>query len=189
MKFILSYITLFVCCLQVNAHTEILPTNELGKLIYFEIVNLKNTPKDSLKSRAINYLKTLKIKALKTDTSILAASKMVINKTLLVLSHPSGEITYNFYAAFKDNKYKFWLSDFYFIAYQRNRYGNFVASTATGVALEKSPSKANVAEWKNYKEQITSYAKEFAVKFKQTMAGSNLKPTILTNKKVVTNAW
>lgn len=170
----------------------VLPVDERGKFIYYEVVDAK-IPKDSLKIRAINYLKKqnkeLKYKTAQGDTAFTANGKMIINKTLLVMSHPSGEVLFDFQIEVRDGKYRFWLTDFNFIPYQRDRYGNFVASTSVGTPLENEPGKLNATQWKEYQVQTTKYAKELAAKFKVYMASKAPIVAPPKEKTVVKKEW
>jgi len=193
MKFLSGLFFFVSCFVIVNAQTEqSLPVDEQGKFIYYEVVN-STAAKDLLKQRAINYAKKqnkdLKFKAIQGDTALLATGKLVINKTLLVMSHPSGEVLYKFQTEIKEGKYRFWLTDFSFIPYQRDRYGNFVPSTSIGIPLEKDPGKLNAGEWKVYKAQTVKYAKDFAVKFKNFMASKTPVTVLPVEKKVVKKEW
>lgn len=169
----------------------LLPVDEKGKLIYYEVVSLKDQYKDSLQVRAFHYLKKnkkLKFNSSLRDSLLIAEGKMVVDKTLLVMSHPSGEILYRFYVEVKDSKYRFWLSDFSFIPYQRDRYGNFVPTTNISTPLEQNPGKLNASQWKEYQLQAAKYAKNIAVGFKQYMA--NLTPVVMPAvQKVVDKNW
>lgn len=194
MKFISSFFLLMTCVVYAHAQNEkILPVDEQGKFIYYEVVTLKGIAQDSLKRRAIHYLKNqhkeLQFKSAQGDTAFIATGKMIITKTLLVMSHPSGEIQYRFQVEVKEVKYRFWLSDFSFIPYQRDRYGNFVASTTIGIPLEREPGKLNAGQWKEYQLQTATYAKDFALKFKQIMASSNPIVEPVPEKKIVSKNW
>lgn len=189
---LIGFLFLFVMgVVQVRAQEEaLLPLDEKGKLIYYEVVALKDQPKDSLQLRALNYFKgnkSLKSNSAIGDSLWVAEGKMVVDKTLLVMSHPSGEILYRFYVEVKDQKYRFWISDFNFIPYQRDRYGNFVPSTPIGTPLEKDPGKLNMSQWKEYQLQATTFAKALAVSFKQYMA--NKVPITIPVQKVVRKNW
>lgn len=193
MKFFLSFI-ISLQILSANAQTETaLPVDENGKFIQYEVVNSTSKP-DLLQSRANDFIKkkskTLKLKKSQGDTVLMATGKFVINKTLLVMSRPSGEVLYNFQVEIKAGKYRYWLTDFKFIPYMRDRYGNFVPSTTVGVPLENNPGKLNAGEWKEYKTQTFKFAKEFAIEFKNEMA--NATPTVTikpVEKKVVKKEW
>lgn len=192
MKFLSSLLFFVSSFVIANAQTEqSLPVDEQGKFIYYEVVN-NTAAKDLLKQRAISYVKKqnkdLKFNAIQGDTALLATGKMVINKTLLVMSHPSGEVLYKFQAEIKEGKYRFWLTDFSFIPYQRDRYGNFVPSTSVATPLEKDPGKLNAAQWKEYQSQTAKYAKQFAIEFKKHMA-SEAPNTTAKEKTVVKKDW
>ncbi|MDR6785372.1 hypothetical protein ABIE26_004082 [Pedobacter africanus] len=152
-----------------------LSNDERGKFIYYEVVSLRDVSAEALNTRAAGFLnsatKAFKITA-ESDSAIQAGGKMVIHKTALVLSRPSGEVKYNFYAETRDGKYRFWLTDFEFIPYQRDRYGNFVASTNIGTPLERKPGKLNAAEWAGYIKATTREANLLAARFKSAMADS-----------------
>lgn len=194
MKFFLSLLFAFTIIISANAQTEnTFPIDESGKFIQYEIVN--STSKiDLLQARANEFIKKkskmLKLKKSQSDTVIMATGKFVINKTLLVMSRPSGEVIYHFQVEIKEGKYRFWLTDFKFIPYMRDRYGNFVPSTTVGVPLENNPGKLNAGEWAAYKTQTFKFAKEFAVEFKNEMANATPPITVKpVEKKVVKKEW
>lgn len=155
------------------AQEKPLSNDDRGKLIYYEVVTVKDASKDSLNARATGFFKksskSLKLKSQESDSVFQAEGKLIINKTAMVLSRPSGEVLYNFYAEIRDGKYRFWLTDFNFIPYQRDRYGNFVPSTSVGTPLETRPGKLNAAEWAGYLKATTSAANVFAKRFKEAM--------------------
>jgi hypothetical protein len=194
MKVILNFFILLVCFTYANAQSESsLPVDERGKLIYYEVVNLKDVSKDSLKTRTLDYIKKnstlLKFEKIVGDTAFFAIGKMIISKTVLVMSHPSGEIMYDFQVELKQGKYRFWLTNFSFIPYQRDRYGNFVPNTTIGIPLENESGKLNATQWKEYKTQTTAFAKDFAAKFKAYMASKAPVVAPAQEKNVVSKTW
>ncbi len=194
MKCILSLFLLLTFFVNVQAQSDSsLSVDERGKLIYYEVVDLKGIKKDSLKNRLIIYFQkkpaVLKFTKIEGDTSFFATGKFVINKTVLVMSHPSGEISYNAQVEIKDGKYRFWLTDFNFIPYKRDRYGNFVPTTTTGIALENESGKINAVQLKEYKTQTAIFSKEFALKFKAHMASKVPITLPITEKRVVSKNW
>ena len=181
---------ILICFFQANAQTdESLPLDERGKLIYYEVVTVKNIKPQTLKVRVLNFVNKknndLKLKSLQGDTTFLAKGKLVISKTLLVMSHPSGEVQYEFQIDIKEGKYRFWLTNFSFLPYQRDRYGNFIPSTTVGIPLENDPGKLNAGQWKEYKSQTAKYAKDFAGKFKLAMTSDQPVKVVKEEKKVV----
>lgn len=194
MKFLpgLSFLCFFslACFAQDNP----LPYDERGKLIYYEVVELKGLPGDSLMGRANDFFaknaKRFKLKSAKGDSLLQADGKMIINKTALVLTRPSGEVKYSFFVESKADKYRFWLTDFVFIPYQRDRYGNFVAATTVGTPLESKPGKLNAAEWKGYVSNTGKEAKLIAAQFKEAMLSKkSTEPATQPVKTISTKKW
>ena len=150
-----------------------LSRDERGKLMYYEVVDKKDTAASVLAARAKAYFdaaKDLKVVASTGDSLRTVQGKFVIRKTAFMLARPSGEVTYNMYLGLREGKYRFWLTDFVFIPYQRDRYGNFVPSTTIGTPLETEPGKLNAAEWESYVSATEKSAAEFARQFKQHMS-------------------
>jgi hypothetical protein len=123
-------------------------------------------------------------------TGIVAAGQFIIIKTALMLAHPSGELQYNFTFEMKEQKYRFWLSDFLFIPYKRDRYGNFVPSTPIGKALEDNPGKLNAGEWASYVDAARKQSAVFASQFKASLNTLRKGKTPAIKKKVIsTKSW
>jgi len=136
---------------------------------------LKGTVKDSLTNRAMSFFKNLdkndvRIQPSSSDSVINATGKFVISRTSAMLSHPSEEVNYHFVAEIKNGKYRYWLTDFKFTPYQRDRYGVFVPVSGVTTPLEKSPGKLNAAVWKDYIKDASDQAIKFGAKFKEQMA-------------------
>ncbi|SHF87179.1 DUF4468 domain-containing protein [Pedobacter caeni] len=156
-----------------------LPFDERGKFIYYEVVSQKEVKAEVLMERAAKFFnssKELKLQTSPQDSLWMARGKMVINKTAFVLSRPSGEVWYHLYADFKEGKYRFWLTDFSFISYHRDRYGNFVPETTVAIPLENKPGKLNAGEWTAYSKATAREAKLFAERFKKGMSESAINP-------------
>lgn len=174
MKYFLGIVFFLAYSLRLFAQQDqTLPIDENGKFIYYEVVETSQVSKDSLKMRLLYFIKeknnNLKYKSATGDTSFIATGKLIISKTILVTGHPSGEILFNFQVEIRSGKYRYWLTDFIFIPYHRDRYGNFVASTTVGIPLEKNPGKLNMGQWKEYQIQAATYAKKLGTEFKAAM--------------------
>jgi len=172
--------------------TAQLPKDETGKYIYYEVVNT-NVAQDTLKVRLQRFIqkqkKELKPVLVGDVKEIVANGKIIIRKSMAMLSHPSGEITYRIYFEANTDKYRFWLSDFEFFPYQKDRYGNFVPSTTVGIPLEKEPKKWNADQWDDYRLQVAKYAAEFSVHLKEYLANKVAKTPQPSEKKVITKTW
>lgn len=189
MKYVLILLFAFAV-LEVAAQQKQFSVDDNGKYIYYEVVDAK-TNKDSLMLRANSFLSLYKksiIKERVTDTSIVAKGKMIIDKTILVAGHPSGEVNYTLTLETRDKKYRYWLDNFEYLPYERDRYGNYVPTSKIPVPLEKTPGKLNAAEWKGIVESAYAKTAKFAENFKKALA-TNLpekqkkkKDTISTKK-------
>jgi len=183
---------LFISSLSFAQEVSLLPKDESGKYIYYEVAST-GLSEDSLKLRALNFItknkKEIKLKSGKEANAVTATGKIVINKSLAMLSRPSGEITYTFNFEINAQKYRFWLSNFEFIPYQKDRYGNFVPSTTVGIPLEREPKKSNAEQWEDYRLQASKYAATFANRFKDHLTNKVVKPKLAPEKKVVSKSW
>lgn len=148
-----------------------LPFDERGRYIYYEVVTQKGKTAEELKLRAMAYFKSPAVKILlsEKDSLLTGKGKLIINKTAFVLTRPSGEVSYQLYLDFKAGKYRFWLTDFTFIPYQRDRYGNFVPANPIGTSLEQKPGKLNAAEWESYLKATAKEAQLFGERLKKGM--------------------
>lgn len=169
----------------------LLPKDETGKYTYYEVVS-STVKKDTLKTRVLDFLvrnkKEIKLKSI-DEKVILATGKLIIQKSLTVISHPSGEINYQFNFEIGEGKYRFWLTDFEFIFYQKDRYGNFVAGTTVGTPLEKDPKKSNAEQWEDYQLQASKYSADFAKRLKDHLKKELALPIPPPEKKVISKIW
>jgi len=183
-----------ICSSGLFAQQKNFSKDDQGKFIYYKVVDSVTANKNVLTSRASKFVNDFYKKQLKqssaTDSSVLANGKVVIDKTLLVVGHPSGELSYQFSFEARDGKYRFWLTDFGFVPYKRDRYGNFVASTTISTPLEKPVGKLNAGEWAAIQESAYSKALQFAVDFKKYMAtDAPVQPKIKKAEPISTKQW
>ncbi len=189
----LSFLFLLVVFSKFSFAQEVaaLPKDETGKYTYYEVVN-STVKEDSLKARVLNFLtknkKEIKLKS-GDGKVILATGKLIIQKSLTVISHPSGEINYQFNFEIGNGKYRFWLTNFEFIPYQKDRYGNFVPSTTVATPLEKEPKKSITEQWEDYKLQASKYAADFAKRLKDQLVNKVILPPPPSEKKVISKTW
>lgn len=168
-----------------------MPKDEHGRYIHYEVVEQTSVPGDSLQYRAKAFLEEKKLNNIHQEEGQLnAEGKILINKTAFVLTHPSGEILYHFSFESKQGRYRFWLTDFLFIPYNRDRYGNFVPSTSYGTPMESNPGKLNAAEWTSYIDAATQQATHFAGEFKRYLSTSQkMRIAPATQQTISTQTW
>ena len=191
MKFL--YVTIFFLFAAVTCFSQEKPLSfdERGKLIYYEVVSNKTFNADTLYANAMAFLKLKKLFSIKAGKEKLTAEgKMMISKTAFKVGHPSGEVSYNFVFEIKGEKYRFWLTDFVFIPYERDRYANFVPATTVGIPLERDAGKLNAAEWASYQGATAKQALAFATEFKAFLfapAKGKVKRSVKTT--ISTKSW
>ncbi|WP_231463174.1 hypothetical protein [Pedobacter sp. Leaf132] len=165
--------------------------DERGKYVHYEVVETK-VGKDSLVSRAERFIKSNKrsfTKFTKTDSSVTSNGKMIIDKTILVASHPSGEVNYVFNFEAREGKYRYWITDLEYIPYNRNRYGNYVATTNIATPLEKAPGKLSAGTWKDILESVYSKATSLGENFKKTLATVQVENQPKKAQSISTKKW
>ncbi|KIA93011.1 hypothetical protein OC25_15060 [Pedobacter kyungheensis] len=192
MKYIL-FIVLATFSVSLAAQQKQFSKDDSGKFIYYQVVDSQAVAKDTLLQRAKTFVNVLYKKTMKqenvSDSSISAKGTMVIDKTILVAGHPSGEVSYQFVCEVRNGKYRFWLTDLQFIPYQRDRYGNFVATTQIGTPLERTPGKLSAGAWKDILNSTYTKVEKFGAEFKKFMATSRVavpakkKPETISTKK------
>ena len=188
---LLLVITLF--SITLFAQQKQFATADDGKFIYYKVVDSQKISKDVLLKRAQDFVatqkKTIQTES-QTDSSIVAKGKLIIDKTVLVVGHPSGEIMYNLTFEARDNKYRFWLTDFKFIPYQRDRYGNFVAVTNIGSPLEKKVDKLTAGEWKDIQAAAYLKVEKLGESLKKFLAtDATVKKTSKPAETISTKKW
>ncbi|MCZ4224517.1 DUF4468 domain-containing protein [Pedobacter rhodius] len=180
-----------ILSLKVSAQQKQFSTDDNGKFIYYEVVET-GTGKDSLMLRAKAfvdaYKKTIK-KISNTDTSITAKGITVIDKTVLVASHPSGEVSYNMTFEAREKKYRFWLTDFKYIPYARDRYSNYVPTTNIGTPLEQTPGKLSAGAWKDILESAYNKTAKLAENFKKALATNQTEKLKKKIETISTKKW
>jgi len=192
MKYIL-FIVLATFSIRLSAQQKQFSKDDSGKFIYYQVVDSQTVTKDTLLQRAKAFVQVLYKKTMNqesvSDSSISAKGTMVIDKTILVAGHPSGEVSYQFVCEVRNGKYRFWLTNFEFIPYQRDRYGNFVATTRVGTPLERTPGKLSAGAWKDILSSTYTKVEKFGAEFKKFMATSRIavpakkKPETISTKQ------
>ncbi|RBQ02206.1 DUF4468 domain-containing protein [Pedobacter miscanthi] len=192
MKYIIL-ILLVACSIHLSAQQKQFSKDDDGKFIYYKVVDSQSLSKDTLLQRAKSFVNVAYKKSMKqesaTDSSVLAKGTMLIDKTVLVVGHPSGELSYNFVFEARNGKYRFWLTDLLFIPYQRDRYGNFVATTKVGVPLERTPGKLSAGAWKDIVNSAYNKMEKFEEDFKKYLVTNRVEKVKKKTETISTKKW
>ena len=176
-----------------SAQKNLLVQDENNKYIYYQVAD-QHGPKDTLIEKVKNFLKSTfeKAKPEQTGDSLLTIkNKFLTYSVLSFAKHESGEIDFILNVECKDNKYRYWFTDFIFRPYQKDRYGMFVPVNGIEIPLEKASSKLDKKELEGYLNQTGAYCKQ---------TGNNLQIFMIQNhqsskentqpvKKIVTKKW
>jgi len=183
--------------LLLSLYTEIsvaqkeLSFDEHNKYIYYQVVDMPGLTKDTLLSRGLSFVKSAypKTNVSATATQLTGRGKFLVYGGASILKHENGEITFLLTIECKDQKYRYWITDFVFTPYQRDRYGNFVPEQGINIPLETASSKLDKKEAGYYVQEAGAFCKELGVKLKRYITGARpaKKPEIA--KKVVTDNW
>ena len=132
------------------AQEKTLPVDEAGIYTFLEVKELKLVSKETMAANVKRFFKenskSLKLQKSEKDTVFSGKGKMIIQKAVVGIGHPSGDATYRISIALRNGKYRLILTDFMLTPYERDRYSNFVPGTVS-TPLERSPDKLNRAEW------------------------------------------
>ena len=173
-----------------NAQKSLLSLDEHNKYIYYQVVDLPGISTDSLYKNATYFIKSSfpKTKSTQSSNSINIKDKFLTYASFV--KHENGEMSYTLNIECKDGKYRYWLTDFVFTPYERNRYGVYVPVNGIEIPLETAESKVNKKELDGYFDQTGAFCKQLGEKLKKEMTeGHTTKKTDQPLKKIVTDKW
>lgn len=172
------------------AQKDLLSIDGHNKYIYYEVVTQPGLSIDTFKNRAayflkINYPKN-KVSKTETPATITGTGKLLMLTGISAAKHIDGEINYTFSIEYKDEKYRYWLTDFVFTPYYVDRYGNSVPKPGIDIPLESGTSKLEKGQLNSFSIQISNYSKQFGDRLKQYMLMVSAAPIKNNQKNVIT---
>jgi hypothetical protein len=192
MKRFFLFLTCLIAARVANAQKSLLSLDEHNKYIYYQVVDIPGTSADSLDKNARSFLKDFfpKIKPKHSDNGAIDIEDKFLTYTSLV-KHENGEMAYTLTIECKEGKYRYWLTDFIFTPYEKNRYGVFVPVNGIEIPIENASSKLTQKEVDGYFDQTGAFCKQFGEKLKKYMAEDHVakKPDQQPVKKIVTDKW
>jgi hypothetical protein len=192
MKRIVSFAAFLLFAVMANAQKPLLALNENNRYVYYQVVDLPGISADSLKKNSAGFVKIQypKNSAKKiTDTGIYVKDKF-LTYTNIILKREDGEMVYTLNIECKKAKYRYWITDFVFTPYEKDRYGQLVPKPGIAIPLEITKDKFTKKELDEYMNQTTAFCKQLTDKLKLYMAtGHELKKIEHQPAKVVTDKW
>ncbi|MBS1521717.1 MAG: DUF4468 domain-containing protein [Bacteroidetes bacterium] len=189
-------IILLIVCLVVsgmaNAQKSLLSMDENNKYIYYQVIDMPGFKADSLQKNMVLFIKEFypKEKSLQITNSGALVKDKFLTYTSLV-KHENGEMAYSLNIECKEGKYRYWITNFVFTPYEKNRYGMFVPVNGKDVALEQASDKLQKKDVEGYFEQTGAFCKQLGDKLKKYMTeGKPRQPKEeKAVKKIVTEKW
>lgn len=176
------------------AQKDSLSTDEHNKYIYYHVVNQPGLTLDTFEKRVHYLLKAIypknKINGAGTPGNISGTGKFLILTCITVAKHVDGEMAYTFNIEYKDQKYRYWLTDFVFTPFKVDRYGNSVPEEGVDVSLEQGAAKLEKGQFSNYLTKTAAFSLQFGADVKRYMMKISTLPSKDDHKKVVvTKDW
>jgi len=194
MKKIFIALLLLLSVKSAIAQKDLLSIDEHNKYIYYQVVPQPGLTIDTFQNRTayflkVNYPKNKINKGISAE-DITGTGKLLMLTGISAAKHIDGEVSYTFNIEYKDQKYRYWLTDFVFTPYYVDRYGNSVPKLGIEIPLEDGTSKLEKGQLNNYSIQISNYSKQFGDRLKQYMLMISAAPVKDNKKKVITtNNW
>ena len=158
-KIVLAVICLTFKVATASAQADSLVMDENNKYIYYQVVAQPASSADTLQARAIAFAKKAfeasKLKFKNSDKgTIHATGGVLVSKKSSVAMHEDARIDYTMTIEVKDNRYRYWFTDFVIVPYARDRYANFVPVSGKDVKLENGLSILSKKDFDGYTAKL-----------------------------------
>jgi len=178
------------------AQKDSLAFDEHGKYIYYRVVNQGKDDAAVLYQRALDFAKkaydanTLKPSVSdEKNTTIDGGGYFVVSKPSSLAKHDDGRITYKLRIEVKGQKYRYWLSNFVFTPYYKDRYNNMVPQPGVEIPVESISKKIEAREAAHYLDECAAFGKKLGVKLKQYMDAEPVAKKDDGKKVIDTKKW
>lgn len=196
-KTLLLIFCVLIKSITASAQSDSLAMDENNKYIYYQVVTQANTPADSLYKRALVFVKKaypaakLKFKDEdKAGATINATGGVLVKKKSMIAMHEDASIDFKLVIEVKDNRYRFWFTDFKLVPYQRDRFANFVPVLGKDEPLETGLPKLNKKDADGYTSILLASLKSMGNKLKAYMQDVQAEPKKEIKKTTIkTREW
>ena len=164
-KILLAAICIIFKITTASAQADTLVIDENNKYIYYQVVAQAASTADTLHARALTFAKKAfvasKLKFKDSDKgTIRATGGVLVSKKSSLAMHEDARIDYTMTIEVKENRYRYWFTDFVIVPYQRDRYGNFVPLSGKNLALEKGLSDLSKKDFDGYTARLLANVKD-----------------------------
>ncbi|MGK7395414.1 MAG: hypothetical protein ACNS62_12635 [Candidatus Cyclobacteriaceae bacterium M3_2C_046] len=162
----------FECYSQVS-----LPLNQDKKVEFYDVIDFAGTQTE-IYDKVLYVVKNIDrcqiIDSVRGEVSSVDAScEFPLYKTKFTKSL-DGQMEYKFKVEVKDNRYRYFLNDFVFQPYKRDRYGRYQAVKGQAKPLEEQDYKGNQNKWENYKDLTEEYMMALAGYLKEEVEQTHI---------------
>jgi hypothetical protein len=194
-------ILVLICFLTIGkiaiAQKDSLAVDEHGKYIYYKVVNSGTNTADVLYARASAFFKTAydknTLKLIKEGAkamALIAEGNIMVSKSGSIAKHNDGRVVCKLTVEIKDSKYRYWLTDFVYTPYERDRYNNYVPKAGVDITLEKADNLIEKKDLDHYLDECAKFSKRVGAKLQQAMAAIPVAKKDTVAKKVISiNKW
>ncbi len=178
------------------AQKDSLAFDEHGKYIYYRVVNQVKDDENVLLVRGLDFFDmpankdAFKVINKDANTHMFDVSgHFLVSKPSSLAKHDDGKITFKIHVEVKGQKYRYWLTDFVFTPYYKDRYNNMVPQPGVEIPMEDISKKIETREAAHYLDECAAFGKKLGTKLKQYM---DAEPSVKKDdgKKVIdTKKW
>jgi hypothetical protein len=188
----MNKIIALICCIALSkvalAQKDSLAFDDRGQYIYYKVVGMDKYNADVLYKRSLNFFdiiskdKTFKITEQNAKTTSITGTGILIVYKPSLAKHPDGQVAYTLKMEIKDAKYRYWLTDFVYTPYFRDRYNNYVPDKGISAAMEKPSKILNEKELNKYLDDAALFARQLGDKLKKYISTDG---TVVSKKDTV----
>jgi len=165
-----------------------------NKYIYYRVVEQPGLTVDTFQNRMLYLLKTTfpesKISSKTRLGNIRGTGKFIVLSGISAVKHDDGEIQYTFYIQYREQRYRYWLTNFVFIPYKVDDFGNKQLQARLRVTLEHAAGKLHKKQFNRYLNETGGYCIRFGNEVGKYMAHlSRMHIRINRKKIIITNNW
>jgi len=151
MKHLFTFVIILFCTESFAQLTDYTYTPE-GKLLFTEVITEEGKSQSGLYKLAQDVYSEIpkRKKELEDENfSLSIEQKLTLHEKGILSRIPYADIQFDMKLEFKNGRYRYLLSDFEFLPYERNRYGKYVVLQRKRKDLE---SVVDTKEWKSHSE-------------------------------------
>lgn len=178
------------------AQKDSLAIDEHNKYIYYQVVPQPDISTDTLYNRALYFFTSAypksKLKLTTEDRgkgTLLGTGSFLVSKKSLITSHEDGSIAFTMHIEVKDGKYRYWMTDFVFNPYQRNRYNSYEPVPGIYIPLEEAKGKIEKKDLSTYMDGVLTSCRSIGAKLKEYILKTSSIKKERQIKKISTKDW